>query len=177
MVRYAKANPGKLNYASSSPIARLSSEALLRALGVNVVHIPYSSGAPAYQAIAVGDAHMGFVAEATVVTFGDKMRVIALSGTQRHPDFPNVPTFIELNQPKISGINFTLNARAGTPRAVQDKLHEAAARALRQPGVIEQLGRLKLQVVNEGPDAAGKRLAAIGKTFADVARDIGLKRE
>ena len=176
-VRYAKANPGKLNYASSSPIARLSSEALIRGLGVNVVHVPYSSGVPAYQAIAVGDAHIGFVAETTALTFGDKMRVLGLSGAQRHPAFPNAPTFTELGQPRIGGINFTLNARAGLPRAVQDRLVDAAARALRQPAVAEQLAKLQLQVVNEGPEAAGRRLAGISKTFSDVARDIGLKKE
>ena len=174
---YAKANPGKLNYASSSPIAHLSSEALIRELGANVTHVPYASGAPAYQSIAVGESHMGFVAEATVIALGDKLRVMAISGEKRHPSYPDVLTFNELGHPQIRGINFSFNARSATLKATTEKLHDAGSRALRQPEVIGALAKIKLEVINERPEAAGKRLADVARLYAEIARKIGLKKE
>ena len=81
----AKASPGKLNFGESSPPVYLLAELLLRDLGLNVVHIPYSSGGGYLQAIVAGEVQMGFVGEGSAIGFGDKYRVLGVTGAQRSP--------------------------------------------------------------------------------------------
>lgn len=176
-VAHAKANPGKLNYGASSTTVRLQSEALARELGLTVVYIPYKGASDYLPAVGSGQVHMGFMAEGSAISLGDRLRVLATTGTQRRETFREAPTFAELGLPRVRGVNYSLNLPAGVPRAVVDKLHTAAVRALQQPELKSQMAKIRLDVVGDSPDVAAKRLADEAREFAEVARMIGLKPE
>lgn len=174
LVALAKASPGKLNFGASSTTVRLQTEALLRELGINVVYVPYRSGAQYIQAIASGEIQMGFMAEGSAMSIAQRARALAVTGSQRSDNFRDVPTFNELGLPSIRGVSYSLNVRAGTPKAAADKIQAAAIQALRQPEVKAQLAKMGLDAVAQGPEEAARRLADEARVFADVARRAGI---
>jgi tripartite-type tricarboxylate transporter receptor subunit TctC len=171
----AKAAPGKFNFGESSPPVYLLAEFLLSGLGASVTHIPYSSGGGYLQALLAGEVHMGFVGEGSAIGFGDKFRVLGVTGANRSPAYPNVPTFRELGHPAIPGLSLSLNVRSGTPKAITDRLYAAAAKALQSPEVKAQFAKLQLEATGQPGDAAAKALAEEAKMYSDVAARIGFK--
>jgi tripartite-type tricarboxylate transporter receptor subunit TctC len=175
MIDHARANPGKLNYGSPSTGVRLPTEAMLRALKLNVVHVPYNGGGPYLNALVAGEVQMGLVAESQAAAFGERFRVLAVTGSQRLAALRDVPTFVELGLPQITGLSFSLNVAAGTPGAVINVLHAAAARALQQADVKAQFAKIQMEVTGHSPEAAARNLASEARMFADIARDLGLQ--
>jgi tripartite-type tricarboxylate transporter receptor subunit TctC len=175
MIAYAKANPGKLNYGSSSSFVRLTTEALLRAAAIQVTHVPYKDGAIYGIALGANEVQLGFINENQALALGDKLRVIGVTGDQRLPPFLDAPTFKSMGYPQIPSITFSLNVRSGTPRPVMDKLHAAAVSALKLPEVQGQFGKMKFDAVIQSQEDAVKYLAETGKLFADIAKSIGLE--
>jgi len=171
----AKAAPGKLNFGESSPPVYLLAETLLRQLGLNVVHIPYASGGAYLGAIVSGEVQMGFVGEGSAIGFGDKFRVLGVTGERRSTAYPNSPTFRELGQPNIPGLSLSLNVRAGTSKAITDRLYAAASKALQTPEVKAAYAKLRLDIVEQPAEVAAKALAEEAKMYADVAARIGFK--
>jgi tripartite-type tricarboxylate transporter receptor subunit TctC len=170
-----RANPGKLNYGSASVIGRLSVEAILSGAGLNVVYVPYASGAAYLKALSTGEVQLGFVAAAAARTLGEKYRVLATTGEQRATAMPDVPTFAELGFAQLRGLSHSINAPAGIPRGAFDKLYAAASRALKEPDVRARLTGLQLEIVELAPDAAAKRFADEARYLADVARKAGIQ--
>src|SRR5262249_16738525 len=154
-----KANPGKLNYGSSSAQIRFPMIVLMTALGLNVVHIPYNGGGPYFLALMGGEIQMGFAAEGPAIGFGDKFRALAATADRRRAPFADVPTFRELGYPRIVGVAYSLNVRSGTPRPIIDRLYDAASKGLDQPDVKTLLTKLQLEALNENPDVAAKKFA------------------
>jgi tripartite-type tricarboxylate transporter receptor subunit TctC len=176
-VSYARANPGKLNYGTSSTIPRVQMEALIRELGLNIVHIPYSGGGPAVQGLVAGQVQLGFLAESQVNSLGGKIRTLAVTGDARSKNFPDVPTFRELGYPQLRGVSMLLNVPAGTPKAAIDKLHAAASKALQQADVRARFEKAGFDVVEQSPEAAAKSLVEASRFFAEVARKAGIQPE
>lgn len=177
MVANAKSNPGKLNYGSPAPNTRLMTEALVRGLGLEVLHVPYSAGGPYYLALASGEVHMGFVNEAITASLGDKLRVLAVTGDQRMAQLPNVPTLAELGYPSLRSLGFSLNSPAGVPKPVFDKLHATSAQTLQQADVKAQFAKLKLELTAQTPEAALKSLTDEAGMYADIGKKIGIRPE
>ena len=173
----AKAAPGKFNFGESSPPVYLLAEFLLSGLGVNVTHIPYSSGGGYLNALISGEVQMGFVGEGSAIGFGEKFRVLGVTGANRSPAYPNVPTFRELGHPAIPGLSLSINVRAGTPKAATDRLFASAQKALQSPEVKAQFAKLQLEVTGVPGDAAAKALADEAKMYSDVASRIGFKAQ
>jgi tripartite-type tricarboxylate transporter receptor subunit TctC len=170
----AKVAPGKLNFGESSPPVYLLAELLLSNLGVQATHIPYSSGGAYLQALIASEVQMGFVGEGSAIGFGEKYRVLAVTGAQRSPAYPQVPTFRELGH-TIPGLSLSLNARAGTPKNVTDRLYASAAKALQSPEVRAQFTKMQLEILNQPGDAAAKALADEARMYSEVAAKIGFK--
>lgn len=173
-VAYAKANPRKLNYGSPAPTVRLPIEALIRDIGVEIVHVPYPGGGPYMQAIVANEVQIGLIPESAAKTFGEKFRPIAVTGERRLAAYPDVPTFKELGYPQIRGLAFSLNVPAGTPKAAADKLHAAASRALKDADIKARIAKMGFEIVDQSPDVAAKALADEARFLSDVARKIGL---
>jgi len=144
LVAYAKANPGKLNYASSgiggSPhIAGLSFE---KAVGTKMTHIPFKGGAPALQSVASGDVQLSFGTASSVLPLGQQglVRMLGVTTAQRSAIAPDLPTVADSGLP---GFEFTfwfgLFGPANLPKDVSDKLFAAAAKVLADPEVKAKL--------------------------------------
>ncbi|RYF35283.1 MAG: tripartite tricarboxylate transporter substrate binding protein [Comamonadaceae bacterium] len=144
LVAKARANPGKLNYSSSgiggSPhVAALSFE---KAVGAKMAHIPYKGGAPALQAVAAGDVQLSFGTAASVLPLGQQgtVHMLGVTTAGRSQVAPDLPTLAATGLP---GFDFTfwfgLFGPAKLPKAVQDRLFEAAHRALADPQVRAKL--------------------------------------
>ncbi len=178
LVAHAKANPGKLNYGSTSTAGLFPMLALIQDIGMEVTYIPFSSVPPYLVAIGSGEVHMGIMGEAAAITLGDKVRVLALTGNQRSTTtLRDVPTFAELGHPQIRGNSFSLNAPVGIPKTASDKLHAAASRALQQPDVKARFAKMGLDVVEQTPDEAARSLAEAAKLSAEIAKKVGIRPE
>ncbi len=173
-VAYAKANPRKLNYGAPAPTVRLPIEALIREIGLEIVHVPYPGGGPYMQAIVANEVQMGLIPESAAKTFGEKFRPIAVTGEKRVASMPDVPTFKELGYPQIRGLAYSFNVPAGTPKFAADKLYAAASRALKDPDIKARIAKMGFEIVEQSPEVAAKALNDEAKFLADVAKKIGL---
>ena len=177
LVAYAKANPGKLNFGSSSNVTRLYTEAVLQNMGLSMVHIPYNASGPYTQAMVNGDFHVGITSETTVISVGERLRVLLVTGAQRMAAYPNAPTFGEIGQPLIKTSGYQLSVRNGTPKVASQRIYQAALASMRDPEVLATAAKFKLQIVEESADAAAKRMNEQGRLFIDLANRVGLKPE
>lgn len=175
MINYAKANPGKLNFGSSSPQTRLPMLAILVGRGVDIVYIPYSTGAGYIQGLVAADTGMGFISLSTATASPDKFRTIAITGDQRSSLIPNVPTFPELGLPQITGLRYTFNGPVGIPKSVSDKIFAVTVNALQNQEVKARFAKLQLNIIGDSAEVEARKLAEDGKNFADIARQIGVR--
>jgi tripartite-type tricarboxylate transporter receptor subunit TctC len=128
LVAYAKANPGKLNYASAGigNTIHLAGELFNASAGVNIVHVPYNSGAEATTAVLGGQVQMTFVNITGLppLIADGKLRALAVTSPKRLALLPNVPTMIESGYPDfVVRAFFGLVAPNGTPAPIVDKLN------------------------------------------------------
>jgi tripartite-type tricarboxylate transporter receptor subunit TctC len=137
-IAYAKANPGKLNYASSgngTPY-HMAGELFKSMAGVDIVHIPHKGSDQARAAILGGQVQMMFDAVPTMAAnaAAGKVKALATSGSKRSPVTPNVPTVSEAGLPGYeSGIWLGLMAPAKTPRAVLERLNAEVNKIVNSP--------------------------------------------
>ena len=177
LVAYIKSNPGKLNYGSSSAAIRITTVAITRQFGLDVVYVPYSAGGPYIQALSAGQIEMGIAGVASAVAMGDRVRVLAVTGAQRRPPFLDAPTFAELKLPPLRGTSYSLNSRIGTPKAILDRIHAATSRALQQPEVRAALANILLEPVEESIEASAKGLADLAALYGDTVKKAGIQPE
>ena len=139
LIAYAKANPGKLSYASQGVGAsgHIAAELLKLHAGIDIVHVPYKGAAPAAQDLAAGHVSMMFdvVSLALPSIKGGLVRPIGVSTKQRVAALPDVPTMIEQGAPIEVGAWFGMLAPAGTPAAAVAWLNREAAKVFSAPDV------------------------------------------
>ena len=120
---------------------------------------------------------MGFANEQIVLSMGERVRVLGVTGEQRLSTYPDAPTFSEIGVPQIKGITTVLSARSGTPSFAMEKLHAAASTVLQLSEVKAQFAKIKLEIIGDTPDVAAKRLTAEAQYYGDIGRKIGLRPE
>jgi tripartite-type tricarboxylate transporter receptor subunit TctC len=126
LVEYAKKNPGKVIYGSSGNGAanHLRLEALKLKAGIDILHVPYRGGADSLNDLLPGTVHMMNEPITLPHVKGGKLLLLAINGTQRNPDFPDVPTLTEAGYPGIDvPIWFGMYAPEGTPKEIVSKLN------------------------------------------------------
>lgn len=141
-IAHARANPGKLNYASSGngSIQHIGGVLFARAIGAEMVHVPYRGAAPALQDVAGGRVEMFITTPSSAVALiqGGRVKALAMASARRAPGLPDVPTTAEAGLP-----GFTLDAwfafavPAATPAAVQERLN-AAIRGVADTASVRQ---------------------------------------
>jgi tripartite-type tricarboxylate transporter receptor subunit TctC len=134
-IAYAKANPGKVRYASvgTGSNNHYDTEAFAQWAGVELTHLPNKGGGAAItNDLVTGDAHVALVnaASSTGVIKAGQVRALAVMSEQRLPDYPDVPTLAELGYPNSKGLWSALYAPAATPHDVLETVRKAAAQAL-----------------------------------------------
>jgi tripartite-type tricarboxylate transporter receptor subunit TctC len=160
-VAYAKANPGKVNYASpgSGSQNRLEMENLRNAAGgMDMVHVPYKGGAgPAVSALVAGETQVMFVtlSSAMPMVKAGRLKVFAITAAKRSAELLDVPTMDEVGFPGFdSGSWQGIFVPVGTPKEVVDKLFAVAHQAMKSPEVIDRLAKGGVEVVTSSSSAA-----------------------
>lgn len=144
LIAYARANPGKLNYAHSGigGTPQLAGIGFEKAVGVPMTHVPYKGGAPALQAVAAGDVQLSFGTAASVLPMGQQglVRMLGVSSLQRSAVAPDLPPLADQGLPGFDhGFWFGLFGPGKLPTEVTDKLFAAATKALADPDVKARL--------------------------------------
>ena len=169
LVAYARANPGKLNYGSAGPgsIFHLAGAMFSSMTGIEMVHVPYKGAAPALTDLMGGRIEVMFSTIPTALSFieADKLRAIAVTGEQRSPLFPDLPTAREAGYPDmVLDSWFAVFAPAGTPAEV-----EARLTAVVKEVIADREVRAKMEQQGADPQASDPaELARILKN--DLAR-------
>jgi tripartite-type tricarboxylate transporter receptor subunit TctC len=168
LVAYAKANPGKLNYASAGigNTIHLAGELFNHSAGIKLVHVPYNSGAEATTAVLGGQVQMTFVNITGLppLMADGKLRPLAVTSPKRLPLLPDVPTMIESGYPDfVVRAFFGLVAPAGTPGAIVDKLNATINAGMTSTEMQTTLKRL-------GAEAGSGTAADFAAFIADERR-------
>jgi tripartite-type tricarboxylate transporter receptor subunit TctC len=147
LVTYAKANPGKLSYASYSAgtISHTMGLELNKSAGTDLNHVPYKGSPPALQDLAGGHVQLMFDGPATSIPMikGGKIKALAVSGPKRNPAMPEVPTFAEQGYPMLDDVAWMgLWIKPDVPADVQAKIRQAALKVMTQPAVQTRLAEL-----------------------------------
>ena len=175
LITYAKANPGKLNYASSAngSLQHVTGAMLEQQGGVKMVHVPYKGTGPALQDLLGGQVDLTFGTAPPFMPHiqSGKLRVLAVTGKERLPSLPDVPTTAEAGYPGVNATSwFGLFAPAATPKAVIDKL-AADTRAVVQSAAFKQKAQEQGATADYlGPQQMADRVKADLASWADVVK-------
>ena len=178
LVAYAKARPGQLNFASTGTggVSHLAGELLKSANGVKMTHVPYKGTAPATTDLVGGQIQLMFNDAATSFIKAEKLRALAVTGTKRQLQLPDVPTLAEAG---LAGYEIGswqgVFAPAGTPSVIVRRLNAEIVRIINMPDVRKKLLDLGAEPVGDSAeDFATFVKAEVGK-WGDVVRKSGAK--
>jgi tripartite-type tricarboxylate transporter receptor subunit TctC len=181
LIAYAKANPGKLNYATpgAGSTPHLAAELFQSMAGIRLVQIPYKGTVPATTDLIGGRVQLAFAQFSTVLPSirAGQLRLIAVAGETRSPLYPETPALTETLPGFYSANFFGLVAPPGTPSAIAATLATAAAEAVRQPSVEKRLRDLTTDPLGNTPAEARKFLDEEKQRWGRVIRQANIKAE
>ena len=184
LIDHAKANPGKLTFASAgvgSPL-HLAGELFMSRTGVKLLHVPYKGGGAAATATAVlggfADVLFGTVTTSLANIQAGKVRALGVTGTRRFDVLPDVPTMAEAG---VSGYNVTawhsIAVPAATPRPIVQRLQSEIAKAIAAPDVRESLERAGVIPVSSTGEEVARRIETETEHWRRVIKDAGIEPE
>jgi tripartite-type tricarboxylate transporter receptor subunit TctC len=180
-IDYCKANPGKINMASSGSgtSVHLSGELFKSMTGCDMVHVPYKGAGPALTDLMGGQVHVLFdnLPSSAGHIKGGKLRALAVTSEQREPSLPGVPTVAETVPGYEATAWFGIGMPKGTPRDVIDKVNAEVNRALADPKMRERLAELGGRPIGGTPEDFGKVIAAETAKWEKVVISSGAKVE
>ncbi len=182
LIALAKANPGKLNFASSGYglAAHLAGELFKAQAHIDIVHVPYKGSAPALEDVIAGQDQMMFATTSGVMGFlsNGQVRALAVTTLKRTAILPDIPT---MDESGLRGFEATtwhgLVAPAGTPAAVIDTLHRALLEALNDPDVRAKLAALGIDIAPDSPEEFAAYIKSEIPKWAAVIKASGAKLE
>src|SRR5438270_3971935 len=179
LVALAKAQPGKLNYASAGigGLPHLAGELFKLTAKLDIVHVPYRGAAPAINDLLGQQVQMTFLDLPVILPHirSGSLRPIALGAPARAPTAPDVPTTAEVGMPDLIIENwYGMIAPGGTPPAIVASLNRIATAAMNDPGVKEKLANQGLTVVGDSPEHFARFIDAEITRWAKVIKDSGV---
>ncbi|MGZ8264756.1 MAG: tripartite tricarboxylate transporter substrate-binding protein [Burkholderiales bacterium] len=180
---YARAKPGQMSYASAgvgTPHHLAAELFKSRAGGLNIVHVPYKGGGPAAIAIMGGEAQMMFVSFAASLAHvkAKKLKALAVTGPQRSPEVPHVPT---MQEEGFAGFDvrawFGVLAPAGTPLPVIRRLNAELVKAARSPELIAAMATQGTSPASNTPEEFARFIREEQARFAQIVRESGVKAD
>ena len=181
LIALAKAEPGKLNYASQGvgTTQQLSVELIKSMTGTDMVHIPYGGGAPALVALLSGQVDLMFTEISGVLPHirAGELRALAVGSDKRNALLPDVPAMSEILPGFVSMTWQAVVAPAGTPAPIADKLSRAIAEALKQPDVAKVLADSSLDPIGSTPADLAIFMQQERDRWGRITRAIGAKAE
>jgi tripartite-type tricarboxylate transporter receptor subunit TctC len=181
VIDYARANPGKLNYASpgSGSQNRLEMEILRKlAGGLDMVHVPYKAGAgPALTGLVGGETHLMFVTASSAVGHvrSGRLKALAVSTPKRMEQFPSAATTEEQGYPELRASSWQgIFLPLGTPKDIVERLHAIALQTMSSPEVVQRLSNGGVIVTTSAsPAVFTEFVAAETQRWARVVKDSG----
>ncbi len=175
LIAYAKANPGKLNYASSGngTTGHLAGEMFKLRAGVDIVHVPYKGTGQAIADLLGGQVSLIFDQPISSIQYAKsgKLRVLGLADTHRLKSLPEVPTFAESGVKDFNPVPWTgLCAAKGTPPAIIARLQKEVQQVLRQPDISQRLQQDGMEVVGSSPEQFREFLQHDKQKWANVIK-------
>ncbi len=178
-LRYAKANPGKLNYGSggNGSAGHLAGELFKSRAGIFAVHIPYNGGNPAQLALLSGQVDFNFdnLATASANIKSGKLLALAVTTLQRSPAMPDVPSMAETLRDFSVDTWWGLVAPAATPKEVIQRLNQAFVQALNHPDTKARFANLMAEPVPNSPDAFSQFMQAERAKYEQVVKASGAR--
>jgi tripartite-type tricarboxylate transporter receptor subunit TctC len=179
LIAYAKANPGKLSYASQGvgSTGHLGGELFKQLAGIDLVHVPYRGAAPAQQDLIAGHVQLLFdvITLARGPVADGRLRAIGVADKARSEAVPNVPTLAEQGLDLTLGAWFGLVAPAGTPKQAVAWMNEQANKAFATPESRKRFSATGATMPLGTPEAFGKHIAAETVKFGEVVRKGNIK--
>ncbi|MGE4238824.1 Bug family tripartite tricarboxylate transporter substrate binding protein [Ramlibacter sp.] len=178
MLAWAKANPGKLTYSVPGPgsTSHLLGEYIASVAGVKMTVVPYKGGGPASVGLMGGEvmASVDGIGPTNVFVRDGKMNLLATTGAQRSPVFPNTPIIGETLQGMSAGGWIGLASAPGTPKPIIDRLHAALTTVIAKPDVKARIESLSLKPMTSTPAEYRGLIAGEIDKWAKVVRDANL---
>jgi tripartite-type tricarboxylate transporter receptor subunit TctC len=178
LVAYAKANPGKLNFASvgNGSSSHLNAELLKSMAGIDAVHVPFNGSPPAVLATVQGETQMMFAVMQPLqaqVQAG-KLRAIAVTTPKRFALLPDLPAIAE-TYPGFEALAWNgLVVPAGTPKPVIDRINAEVNAILKQPDVVQKMNAAGFDLIGGTPDDFARLIAAETARWTPVVKRLGI---
>ncbi|MEO9101208.1 MAG: tripartite tricarboxylate transporter substrate binding protein [Burkholderiaceae bacterium] len=181
LIAYAKANPGKLAYASagSGSTNHLSAVLFEKAAGIEMLHVPYKGGAPAVLDTVGNQTQVLFSAGTQTLpqVKAGKLTLLAVTEAKRSDLLPDVPTVAETLPGYALGVWYGLFGPAELPKELVDRLNAAANQALAEPAVRARMNTMGVEVVKASPEQFAAVLRRDADEYGKLISDLGIKAE
>jgi tripartite-type tricarboxylate transporter receptor subunit TctC len=179
LVRHAKAHPGRLNYGNAIGIGpQLVAELFKVKSGADIVHVPYRGGAPMIADLIAGQIDMTINGKSVLLPHiaAGKLTALAVTGAERWPELPGVPTLVELGYMDAPyDAMFGVVAPMGTPAAAIDRLNAVINEGLRSPDMRASFAKLGIEPTITTPQEFAAIIAREVPKWAEVVRITGVK--
>lgn len=182
LVAYARANPGKVTYASAGngTLGQMYGEWFKSEAGVDILHIPYKGGGPALMDVMGGQVNLLFDVLVTTLpqVRAGKLRPLGLTAGQRSAALPDVPTIAESGFPGFQATAwFAMLAPVATPRRIVDQLSNELAKALADPDVRRELANLGMLPDSGKPEQANALFAKENERWSRIIKSAGIRAD
>jgi tripartite-type tricarboxylate transporter receptor subunit TctC len=182
LIALAKAQPGKLTYASAGngTTVHLAAELFNSMAGVDIMHVPYKGSAPAVTDLMGGQVDIMFdsLSSAKPYVESGKLKALAVTTVKRSSVFPNVPTIAESGIPgyELSGW-YAVFVPAKTPKAIVDRLNAELVKALKQASVRARFAQIGAEPVGSSPQELANTLKTETTRWAKIVRERNIKAD
>jgi tripartite-type tricarboxylate transporter receptor subunit TctC len=179
LMAWAKANPGKLFWstAATNGGTHISTQAAFKSAGVEATYVPYKGGADALNALLGGQIQALVAAEFPPYAAAGTVRLLAESGPDKIPQYPQVPTYKELGFPVSVPIFYGIAGPAGMPPDVIREWERAASDMVKTPAFIELVNKLKGTPSYRGHDDFQASVTGVYKQMGLLVPELGMKKD
>jgi tripartite-type tricarboxylate transporter receptor subunit TctC len=182
LIALAKKRPGELNFTSSGAgsSTHLTGELLKQRAGIRMTHIGYKGSGPALTDVMAGFVEIMFENLPSALPFikANRLKVLAVTGKERSPILPSLPTLAESGFPGFDMVSWqAVLAPAGTPKPIIDRLSAEIGNVLRTPDMRDRMFGLGAEVVANSPEQFARYLSAETAKWTKIVRDAGIKLE
>jgi tripartite-type tricarboxylate transporter receptor subunit TctC len=174
-------NKSSIGSTGAGTTSHLASETFKRAVGLDLVHVPFNGAGPAFNAVLAGHVPLAFLSPPTVAPHIQQgsLRGLAVTSDRRSVTLPDVPTMAEAGVPgdQVADVMLGVLVPGRTPREIVDRLHREIVKAITQPEAKQRLEVLGFDVVANTPDEFAARIKVEVPKWAKVIREAGIKPE
>ena len=181
LAQYARQNPGKLTFASTSAGPHIVGELFKQATGTDLVHVPYKGAGPAINDLLGGQVMLMFSNPTSTVPHvkSGKLRALGVMDTKRNPALPDVPTAQEAGLPELSNVIewYGIVVPAATPAPIVKRLGDSVLRAMMAPEVLERINGIGQTPSPAGADEFSRMMREDYARWQRVVKAAGVKAE